>query len=156
MLYVYINDGRGNLPDEYESYVSDYFDDVYEPEWFNDSYVQKIIREIDDSQVEVRAGKSVNIYNEYLGNIPPSHLSSGTKGLILLYKDDVKINGDRLGDNCIGFLLEIADKKDISIALSHTPPFPDKFEAVIVNNGEHISTKTEFVSWKVRYTYGDD
>ncbi|MEI3139158.1 MAG: DUF4869 domain-containing protein [Lachnospiraceae bacterium] len=100
MLSIYIDDGWGNLPEEYESYVSDYFDDVFKPEWFSDDVVRNIIKEIDDSEV-VGPGKSVNIYNETLGNIPPQYLSSSCKGLILLYKDDMKINGDRLGDNCV-------------------------------------------------------
>ena len=149
MLYIYIDDGWDTLPDEYECYVSDYFDDVYEPDWFSDLFVRRIIKEIDDSEV-VGQGKSVNIYNEILGNIPPQYLSSGCKALILLHKEDIKINGDRLGDNCIGLLLEIADKKDIVISLSHIPPFPDKFNAIIVNNGKKIVSNKEFISQKVR------
>ena len=149
MLYIYIDDGWGNLPEEYESYVSDYFDDVFKPEWFSDDVVRNIIKEIDDSEV-VGPGKSVNIYNETLGNIPPQYLSSSCKGLILLYKDDMKINGDRLGDNCVPWLLKIASTKDIEISLSHTPDFPDKFDAVIVNTNVKIYSKREFVSMKVR------
>lgn len=63
MLYIYIDDGFGNLPEEYECSVSDYFNDVFEPEWFSDKMVQKIIETIDDSKV-VGTGNSVNIYNE--------------------------------------------------------------------------------------------
>ncbi len=148
MLYIYMDDGWGHLPEAYESYVSDYFDDIYEASWFTDDVVRTIIRDIDDSEV-VGAGESVNIYNKTLGNIPPQFLSSGCKGLILLYKERVKINGDRLGDNCIPLLLKIASDKDVEISLSHTPDFPDKFDAVIVNNNQRISCKEEFVSLKV-------
>ena len=62
----------------------------------------------------------------------------------------MKINGDRLGDNCVPWLLKIASTKDIEISLSHTPDFPDKFDAVIVNTNVKISSKREFVSMKVR------
>lgn len=150
MLYIYIDDGFGNLPEEYECYVSDYFDDVFESEWFSDKMVQRIIKVIDDSKV-VGTGDSVNIYNETLGNIPPQYLSSGCKGLILLYKDNIKISGDRLGDNCIPLLLEISSKKDIWISLSHIPDFPKNFEAIIVNNFTKINSRSEFVTMKVRF-----
>ena len=132
MLNIYLDNCEEELPKEFESYVSQYFDEVYEPDWFSDDFVQTIIETIDKSKV-VGGGKSVNIYNDILGNFPPQNLSSGCKGLILLYKEDVKINGDRLGDNCISLLLEISKIKDIFISLSHTPPFPDHFDAYIIN-----------------------
>ena len=150
MLYIYIDDCKSVLPKEFESYVSDYFNDVYEPEWFKDEFVQRIIKEIDNSKVAFIGNEnSINIYNSTLGNIPPERLSSGCKGLILLYKEDIKINGDRLGDNCIGLLLEISSKKDVTISLGHIPPFPDKFEAVIVNNDEKISSNREYIHWSI-------
>ena len=149
MLYIYIEGDWKDSKDEYESYVSDYFDDVFEPEWFSDKMVQKLIKVVDDSKV-IGEGESVNIYNKTLGNIPPKYLSSGCKSLILLYKEDIKINGDRLGDNCIPLLLEIASKKDVEISLSHIPVFPSKFESVIVNTNEKISSMSEFISIKIR------
>lgn len=153
MLNIYINNYERPLSDDYVSYVSDYFDDEFEPEWFADDYVRSIIREIDHSQV-VGEGYGVNIYNDVLGNIPPYYLSSGCKALILLYLGEgIKINGDRLGDNCMHLLLEIAGKKDITIALGHIPPFPEEFYARIINNGEMISGLKEFVSAYVRISY---
>lgn len=149
MLHIYIEDCVNPLPDDYISRVDQYFDNNYEPEWFQDAFVRRIIQEIDHSQV-VGEGLSVNIYNEVLGNIPPQNLSTGGKSLILLYAEqEIKTDGDRLGDNCIGMLLEIADKKDIFISLSHVPPFPDEFEAVILNNGKKINTIQEFLHEKI-------
>ena len=152
MLHVYFDDCKKELPKEFESYVSQYFDEVYEPEWFSDEFVKKIIHKIDKSEV-IGTGRSVNIYNEFLGNLPPQNLSSGCKGLILLYKEDIKINGDRLGDNCMVLLLEIADVKDVTISLSHTPPFPDNFNAHIINSGKLVNTRKQFnEAWlDVRY-----
>ncbi len=147
MLYIYIDDGQQELPNGYVSRVSNFFDNDFEPEWFQDEFVRRILKEIDNSVV-AGEGLGVNIYNETLGNIPPQNLSSGCKALILLYEygEDIKINGDRLGDNCIGLLLEIAETKDITISLGHIPPFPEKFHAVIVNNGKRISKRKEFTS----------
>lgn len=149
MLYIYLDNAIDDLPKEYEGHVSDYFDDVYEPEWFSDQMVRQFIWEIDETKV-VGDGISVNLYNEVLGNIPPQYLSSGCKGLILLYKEGIKINGDRLGDNCIPLLLKIADLKDVEISLSHTPKFPDKFDAVIVNDGREIHSFRDFIIAKAQ------
>lgn len=150
MLYIYVDNCLDELPSDYESYVSDYFDDAFESSWFSDDFVRKIIKEIDDSEVVGLEGASVNIFNKVLGNIPPQYLSSGCKALILLYIEGIKVNGDRLGDNCMNLLLQIADMKDVYISLSHIPPFPNEFNAVIVNNGVSLTTFSEFVSWKIR------
>lgn len=145
MLNILIDNGRQNMSD-YESYVSDYFDDVYEKAWFLDEFIQKIITDIDCTEVK----SDYVLYNETLGEIPPQYLSSGCKALILLYKEDCKINGDRLGDNCIELLLKIAQEKDIYVSFSHIPRFPECFEAYILNTEELIHTKKEFVLLYVR------
>lgn len=153
MLNIYADDCKEPLPKEFESHVSDYFDEVFEEDWFSDNFVKNTIKEIDKSEI-VGEGRSINIYNEFLGNFPPQHLSSGCKALILLYKEDIKINGDRLGDNCMDLLLKIADKKDITISLSHMPPFPDKFEAYIINTKKFIKTNKEFHSEMMDVRFG--
>lgn len=153
MLSVYFDNCKEELPKEFESYVSQYFDEVYEPEWFLDDFVRKVIKTIDKSEV-IGTGISINIYNDVLGNFPPQNLSSGCKGLILLYQDDVKINGDRLGDNCIPFLLEIAEQKDITISLSHMPPFPEEFEAYILNTKRKTKKRKQFHSEMLDIKYG--
>ena len=154
MLNIYLDNCREELPKEFESYVSQYFDEVYEPEWFSDDFVKRVIKMIDKSEV-MGEGNSINIYNDVLGNFPPQNLSSGCKGLILLYKDEVKINGDRLGDNCIMFLVEISTKKDITISLSHTPPFPKKFDAYIINTNKFIHTRKQFHEEMLDIKYGE-
>ena len=153
MMNIYLDNCREDLPKEFESYVSQYFDEVYEPEWFSDDFVRRMIKTIDKSEV-VGIGNSINIFNDILGNFPPQNLSSGCKGLILLYKDDVKINGDRLGDNCIGLLLEISKEKDVTISLSHTPPFPDVFDAYIINTNKRIETRKQFHAEMLEVRYG--
>ena len=152
MLNIYLDNCREELPKKFESYVSQYFDEVYESEWFSDEFVKRIIRQIDKSEV-VGVGSSINIYNDVLGNFPPQNLSSGCKGLILLLKEDIAINGDRLGDNCMELLLEIAQNKDIFISLSHTPPFPNEFDAYIINKKQYVKTRKEFHSAMIDVRY---
>ena len=143
MLNVLINDKSESvlamLP-QYESYVSDYFDDEYEDEWFTDPYVVKLLKNIDNT--EVREGGT--LYNEVLGGIVKSQLSTGVKGLILLYKTDCKINGDRLGDNCWKYVLEIAQSKDIYIVLRHMPELPSDFSARLLNDNRMID-RSEYI-----------
>ena len=132
MLNILINDFSEKvlvLAKSYKSYVSDYFDIVFDKDWFSDPYVVQIIKEIDNTVVNA----DLTLHNEILGGIVPSQLSSGCKGLILVYKTDCKINGDRLGDNCWGRLMDIASKKDVDIVLRHIPPLPDDFNAFLVN-----------------------
>lgn len=66
------------------------------------------------------------------------------RGLILLYKTDCKINGDRLGDNCWEYVMQIAAQKDIDISIRHIPPEVHDFQAVLRNNGCKVDYK-EFV-----------
>lgn len=61
-LSVLIDNGKQDMSD-YESRVSDYFNDIYEKEWFLDDFVRKIITEIDCT--EVKSGYV--LYNETLG-----------------------------------------------------------------------------------------
>lgn len=148
MLNILINDNSSKVlakEHKYESYVSDYFDDEYEDDWFKDEYVKKLIKEVDDTDVLADG----TLHNKYLGGIVKSQLSSGVKGLILLYKTDCKINGDRLGDNCWKYVMEIAKNKDIYIIIKHIPEFPDDFEAYL-ENYDKIVDRTEYIYSYVR------
>ncbi len=77
------------------SNVRGYFDTSYEPEWFDDEFVRKIIKDIDNTTVV----SGINLYNDVLLGISPESLSSGSKALIILFEEDYIVNGDRLGDN---------------------------------------------------------
>lgn len=142
MLSIYLNDWKDEKKvSEFEGRVSAYFDEVFESDWFNDSFVKRIVNEIDDTVVV----SDYVLHNKTLGNIPPQYLSSGCKGLILLYKEGIKISGDRLGDNCVPLLLEIAEKKDICISLAHIMRFPKEFTAMIENTGVIVHSYGEFL-----------
>lgn len=136
------------------SNVRGYFDTSYEPAWFDDEFVRKIIQDIDKTTVV----SGINLYNDVLLGISPESLSSGSKALIILWKEDCIVNGDRLGDNCIGLLLEIAKRKDITITTSHILPFPASgqlpVKTVVQGYGE-IKSKKEFADAFLNEVYGD-
>lgn len=132
------------------SNVKDYFDLSYEPEWFNEPFVQKILNDIDKTKVI----SGINLYNETLLGISPLSLSSGSKALILLFKEDYIIDGDRLGDNCIDILIEIAKQKDITITTSHILPLPKQLPVKTRIHGYGmVTTLKEFVEAFVKEVY---
>lgn len=136
------------------SNVRSYFDTGYEPEWFDDEFVRKIIKDIDKTTVV----SGINLYNDVLLGISPESLSSGSKALIILFEEDYVVNGDRLGDNCIGLLFEIAKQKDITITTSHILPLPTPGQLpvkTVVHGYGEIKSKKEFVDAFVNEVYGD-
>lgn len=150
MLYIHIenptNEGYKYVQANYITRVSPYFDNMYEDEWFDDDFTKETVKEIDKSEViDCRS-----IYNEYGGSLPVTELSTGTKALMLLKFTDNKVSGDRLGDNCITRLLEIAKTKDIYISLDHIMSFPEYFEATIENSQTIIHSFNEFIDEYLR------
>lgn len=136
------------------SNVRGYFDTSYEPEWFDDEFVRKIIKVIDNTTVV----SGINLYNDVLLGISPESLSSGSKALIILFEEDYIVNGDRLGDNCIGLLLEIAKRKDITITTSHILPLPTPGQLpvkTVVHGYGEINSKKEFVKAFINEVYGN-
>lgn len=145
MLHVYIKSQKDleNWENpEYLGKVSEYFNFEYEPEWFNDPFIKKIILEVDNTIVR----NDGTLYSDALGAIVPKQLSTGCKALILCYKVNIKINGDRMGDNCCKLLLEISKYKDVYISLSHIMEFPVEFEIFLDNDNRILYSRKEFVS----------
>lgn len=94
--------------------TSVYFDNVYSPQWFQDSFAQRVIKSIDKGTV---VGPNA-IDTKILGVIPPEKLSSGTKTLLLMYFMPQNIyNASNCGDNCAYWILRIAAQKDLTINL---------------------------------------
>lgn len=112
------------------------FDFLYEETWLDSQFARKVIKEVDKS--EVICGSAIE--SSVLGPISPKDISTGAKALILLEcLDDVVMNGERLGDNCWSFVFELANKKDIHIALYHfldSDYMPEKIEFFLENTGE--------------------
>lgn len=95
--------------------VDTYFNNTYEDEWFDDAFVKKIVKVVDDSEVRDRQ----LIVSPVLGQIPPERLSGGAKALILLYETN-NFYTDLIvcGSNCEDLLLDIGEKKDVRCSLS--------------------------------------
>ena len=60
--------------------TSVYFDNVYSPQWFQDSFAQRVIKSIDKGTVV--GPKAID--TKILGLIPPEKLTSGPKTLLLM------------------------------------------------------------------------
>ena len=69
---------------EYMKDAPSYFDNVYEDEWIEDSFVKEMIQDVDHCTVI----SSHVIDSPILGAITPRELSGGVKVLILMLKDD--------------------------------------------------------------------
>lgn len=95
--------------------VDTYFNNTYDDEWFENSFVRKIVNVVDGSEVRDRQ----LIVSPVLGQIPPERLSGGAKALILLYETD-GFYTDLIvcGKNCEDLLLDIGEEKDVSCSLS--------------------------------------
>lgn len=104
--YVDMSDKR------YVRFASTWFNNVKEQSWFSDPFVQRIIREIDEAEVELGyAVKSIVTGDGYSVN----DLSSGAKFLILAYaylNDDGYILRMRMGENCVSLFEQIVKMYD--------------------------------------------
>lgn len=124
------------------AYVSDYFNSVYTRDWLNHDLAKQIIKDIDHTE---------HVQDEFLmspvlGGISPRDLSSGCKALLLLLNQpSVVVSGERMGDNCVGWLLRIGQMQDITITLHHCMQFPETFQLWSVNSGRMIENKKEYL-----------
>lgn len=127
-----------------------YFNNTYEVEWFNDEIVKNIIKDIDRSEVQ-----GLNIISPVLGSISVERLSGGCKTLILLYKDDeFEPNLTWLGDNCEGWLVKIANMKDIRAVMTGLDLKFRGFNNLnfkCLNDGDYINSDVEWCSKCLKY-----
>lgn len=122
-----------------------YFDNRYEDEWIKTPFTKAMVKDVDNSEiVDVHL-----VQSPVLGPISLKELSGGVKTLILMaYDNSGRIfNASACGDNCAKWILQIAQKKDLTINLRHIMDFgEDDFEAQIVNTGTIIHNMREFVN----------
>ena len=122
-----------------------YFDNRYEDKWIKTPFTKAMVKDVDNSEiVDVHL-----VQSPVLGPISLKELSGGVKTLILMaYDNSGRIfNASACGDNCAKWILQIAQKKDLTINLRHIMDFgEDDFEAQIVNTGTIIHNMREFVN----------
>lgn len=149
MLYIHVdNDKTKNVIRS----VDYYFNSHKKKEWFNDPFVKRIIKEIDNTI----AVKDEYMESPVFGGMSPDRLSTGCKALILMYLTDEIVFATRCGDNCALLLYEIAQKKDLHIMLNHCMPFPPDFplHAIFVDSGKEVFTNFDYVVEFVRLRSG--
>ncbi len=132
----------GNMDDVVFN-TSIYFNNTYNQKWIVSSFGKKIIKEIDKSDVI-----SENLIDSpFLGPISPEKLSGGVKTLLLMKNDKNKIfNATTCGDNCAKFILEIAEKKDLTINLRYIMNFGDfKNPILILNTNKLVNNMDELI-----------
>lgn len=113
--------GRENL-EEFELDARLIFRRNKKPEWFQDEFVRQFLKEIDGTIVLFEEALL-----DYKGRgISTEMISTGCKTLCCIYFLDGWFYGSLLGDNCVPFLLKIAEKKDVSIMLEHYMDIPDE------------------------------
>ena len=122
-----------------------YFDNTYKDEWIIDPFVKEMIADIDKSTV---VGPRV-IDSPFLGSISTKELSGSVKTLILmLFDDSGKIfNASACGDSCAKWIVQISQKKNLTINLHHIMDFRqcEAFEALIKNTNKRVSSYSEYL-----------
>lgn len=139
----------GDVPHEVY-HPSVYFNNQYADEWITDPFSKEMIQDVDHSTVV----DSRIIESPVLGPITPRELSSGVKTLILLRFDNTPMifNASACGDNCAGWILRIAEKKDLTIALHNIMDFGDgPYTIRILNSDTLVHNRKEYVTTAVRY-----
>ena len=137
MLSIYY----GDLDSENFIFDPDtFFNNTYEDEWFDDELVIKMIMDVDGSKV---VGPHL-IESPFLGPISCEKLSGGVKTLILMLKDEEHIfNASACGDNCSKWILEIGNKKDLTVRLGYFMKFEGDFSIRVANTGNVFHTANE-------------
>ena len=139
MLNIFI--GR----EHYDDFVLDSrvtFRQNKKPEWFEDDFVKRFLKEVDNTEVLFEEA-----LKDYKGRgISPEMISTGCKTLCCAYFLDGPIYGTLMGDNCVPFLMEIAKKKDITMMIEHFMEIPDKYfkELKISVQGKPCDSEDEY------------
>lgn len=121
----------------------------YDPEWFKDPFVEKMMEDIDHSSY--RGGELIE--SEVLGPIPPERLSGGLKTLILIYKKrDMIFDATSCGPNCAKWLLEIGKKEDVTVTLNYIMPFQeDSIKIRILNDDTIVTNSKDYTLAALKY-----
>ena len=134
-------------PDDMIRNIDTFFDHNYLDEWFDDSFVRKMIRVVDNS--EVISSKAIN--SPIFGIMPVTKISGGVKALILMLKQDRPIWSPACGDNCTDFMIEIGEMKDYLIYVGHYLKFHKDFTAECIDNGLIIHSVEEFDDTAIKH-----
>ena len=115
--------GQSRLPLPFKVLGRIYFRKNKKPEWFEDDFVKEFILAIDKATVLFEEA----LKDRWGHGISVDKISTGSKSLCCIYYDDKEtiFNGSQMGDNCVPFLMRIAEYKDVTIMLEHYMLFSD-------------------------------
>lgn len=117
-----------------------YFDARLKPDWMEDEFVKKVIRQIDNAVIEYGyALKSIKYNTGY----SVTDIAGGSKALILMHKIRNRIYLATMGDNCTDLLEEIAlsyeqENRDLIIVENYMHWF----------NFKHIDS-IQYLNWDI-------
>lgn len=135
MLYITFEE-----PDNLDRSIDAYFNNRYDPEWFNDDVVKQIVLDIDHTKIE-----SPNLaVSPVLGSIPVTKISGGAKALILALKTDRLIYGAACGNNCSEWLNKIGRLKDVYVYMSYPMQFDRGIHAYCPEYKKIIKNQDDF------------
>lgn len=110
---------------------------------YSDPFVIEMLKVIDNVDTDQQGRMTHPIF----GAINQSMLSSGVSSLVLALKTDFPIDLTRMGDNCIPFLLDIADKKDVKCVCNRVPKFNKDFTFEDLRSGKIMHTRERFAAY---------
>ena len=124
-----------------------YFNNTFEPEWFDDELVKEMVLDIDKTVVL----SHYCMDSPVLGQIPPEMLSQGVKTLILMLKQpDMIFYATNCGDNCAKWIIEISKRQDLHIVLGHYMQWGDSeivLNGIIENCNLEFSTTSQLMDY---------
>lgn len=94
-------------------HLGSYFDAMYEDEWFLDDFAQRLLKDVD--RIDLNGRGVAALWDLH---IPPEWIAGGTKTLLCLKHTDRWTSLTRMGENCYKYLQEIAQHKDIRLAVT--------------------------------------
>ncbi len=122
----------------------------YDPEWFQDPFIQKMIEDVDKS----RYVSGLIIDSPVLGPIPPERLSGGLKTLIMIDKMPDKVfDATSCGENCAKWLVAIGKKEDVTVNLRYFMPMDglEPFDIMILNENKVVSNAYDYALTALDY-----
>ena len=137
MLNIYF----GNKKDALISGNS-YFDNWMDEACIETDFGKKIIKEIGNADVIDKN----SVIHPVFGSIPTRDLAGGIKTLLILMFDEKNSIVDlaAMGDNCLPYLREIYQIKDITVCTDkYRDFFQDGDKALVLNSNKIVTTEEE-------------
>lgn len=144
MLYLYI----GRKKDYFLS-GDGVFDNLLDDSFILKDFSRKVIKEIDKSEVIDK----YCVKSPILGGIAPTYISGGSKTLISIMYSDYRFYLEAMGDNCLPFLKEICDLKDVYMCTTTMRPLFDCGfkEFYVENTNELVTNARKYLELEMKY-----